>query len=218
MLTYQFDYILRRRWLSKGRAACGDPAATFQQHGATLGKNYYRRLPIASVGEPNLHVLSDHPAEVMYRLGDFLGPRRDAMISSDSLQFLLSCLVTTPRHLERRILSLHNAVAHFEGTLQSLMDRMQRLDPQSNDPRTYYGTIALATTQLFISNIRRDYGRDQEGMMRFEIEAEGLMDGSLYLVVQGICDDADSNEKSRRRHGSARLRFLNWWHHRSTLR
>ena len=153
-LTYQFVYILRRRWLSKGRAACGDPAATFQQHGATLGKNYYRRLPIASVEEPNLHVLSDHLAEVMYRLGDFLGPSRDAMISSDSLQFLLSCLVTTSRHLERHMPSLHNAVAHFEGTLQSLMDRMQRLDPQSNDPRTYYDTIALAT-QLFISNIRR---------------------------------------------------------------
>ena len=56
----RFDDLLRRGRLNECRAACGDSLGKLQQHGASLGNNYYRRLPIASMGEPNLHVLSDH--------------------------------------------------------------------------------------------------------------------------------------------------------------
>ena len=100
--TSRFNDLLRSRRLSKSRAAYDDSLGKLQQHGASLGNNYYRRLPIASMGEPSLHVIFE------------------------SLQFLLGHPVETSWHREKRSVGHHNAVAHFEGTLVCLMEEMIR--------------------------------------------------------------------------------------------
>ena len=133
-LTSRFDDLLCGRRLSESRAACGDALGKSQQHGATLGNNYsrrlpMRRLPMGFVGKTNLHVLSDYLPATLSRFEAFLQRRRNTMASSDSLQCPLCFLTATPRHLERHLLGYHNALAHFEGTLQSLMDGMDRKTP-----------------------------------------------------------------------------------------
>lgn len=120
-LTSQFDDLLRSRRLSECRAACGDSLGKFQQHGATLGNESYRFLPIA-MGIPNLHVLSDHLPATFSRLEEFLQDRRDATISFESLQFPSGYLEATLWHDENSPVGDHNAAAHFEGTLRRLTD------------------------------------------------------------------------------------------------
>ena len=104
-LTSRFNDLLRRERLNQRRAACGDSLGKIQQHGASLRNNHYRRLPIASMRETRLHILFE------------------------SLQFPLGHPVETSWHREKRPVGHHNAVAHFEGTLQSLMDWMDRKTP-----------------------------------------------------------------------------------------
>ena len=122
MLTSRFDDLLRSRRLSEIRAAYGDSLGKLQQHRATRGNDYYRRLPTASMGKPNLHVISDQLSAILCHLEDFLKDRRDATTSSESLQIPLGYLVATPWHREERPVSHYNAAAHFEGILQSLTD------------------------------------------------------------------------------------------------
>ena len=123
VLISRFDALLSTRRLSEIRAACGDSLGQFQQHGATLGDKYYRRLPLASMGESNLHVLSDHLlATFSRRLGILLQNRRDATTCSASPQFSLCDLVAILWHDENSSVGYYNAVAHFKGTLQSSRD------------------------------------------------------------------------------------------------
>ena len=109
-LTSRFEDVLRSRRLSESRAACGDSLGTFQQPGATIGNEYYRRLPIASMEVQNLHVLLDHLSATLSRLGEFLQDRRDATTSSKSLQLPLGHLEATFWHDENCLV----------GTLQTL--------------------------------------------------------------------------------------------------
>ena len=271
-LTSRFDDLLCGRWLSEIKAACGDALGKLQQHGASLGNNYYRRLPIGSMGKPNLHVLL--PA-TLSRFRAFLQRRRNTMASSDSLQCPLCYLTATqsmasstldspheemelsplgatdpslhPRHIERHLSGYHNALAHFEGTLQSLMDGMDRKTPVESIPQPLeqktrpwivpwiVGLDGNQIISLFTGDhqsfptsppsmvfvlvkqspiqtlVTSDYWRDRHGMMCFEMEAAGLMDdGFPYLVIQGICDDAESNKEVRWRLRSERLRIFFW--------
>ena len=266
-LTSRFNDLLRIRRLSEIRAACGDTLGKVQQHGATLGNNYYRRLPIGSMGKPKLHVLL--PA-TLSRFRAFLQHHRDTMASSDSLQCPLCYLTATqsmasstldspheemelsplsaadpsmhPRHLERHLSGYHNALAHFEGTLQNLMDGMDRKTPvertsqileqktrpwivvldgnqiislftgdhqsfPTSPPSMVFVLVEQAPAQTLVTS---DYWRDRHGMMYFEVEAAGLMDGFPHLVIQGIGDDAESNKETRWRLRSERLRLLLW--------
>lgn len=43
-------------------------------------------------------------------------------------------------------------------------------------------------------SVTRDYWRDREGVLCFEMEAAGLMDSYPCLVIRGICDYADSHK------------------------
>ena len=122
-LTSGFDDLLRTRRLNEISVAYGDLLGKPQQHRVTSGNDYYRRLPTASMGKPNLHVISDQLSAILCHLEDFLKDRRDATTSSESLQFPLGYLVATPWHREERPVSHYNAAAHFESILQSLTDR-----------------------------------------------------------------------------------------------
>ena len=120
MLTSRFDDLLRSRPLSEIRAAYGDSLGKLQQHRATPGNDYYRRLPTASI--LSLHFISDQLSATLCYLEDFLKDRRDAMTSSESPRFPLGYLVATPWHREERPVSHYNPAAHFEGILQRLAD------------------------------------------------------------------------------------------------
>lgn len=67
---------------------------------------------------------------------------------------------------------------------------------QSTYPRIHYGTIASGN-QVVKDTVTRDYWRDKEGVMCFEMEAAGLMDSFPCLVIRGICDYADSHKNKR---------------------
>ena len=64
---------------------------------------------------------------------------------------------------------------------------------QSTYPRIHYGTIASGN-QVVKDSVTRDYWRNKEGILCFEMEAAGLMDSFPCLVIRGICDYADSHK------------------------
>ena len=67
---------------------------------------------------------------------------------------------------------------------------------QSTSPRIHYGTIASGN-QVVKDSVTRDYWRDEEGILCFEMEAAGLMDSFPCLVIRGVCDYADSHKNMR---------------------
>ena len=67
---------------------------------------------------------------------------------------------------------------------------------ESNYPRIHYGTIASGN-QVVRDSVTRDYWRDQENVLCFEMEAAGLMDSFPCLVIRGICDYADSHKNKK---------------------
>ncbi|KAI1327072.1 nucleoside phosphorylase domain-containing protein [Xylariaceae sp. FL0255] len=64
---------------------------------------------------------------------------------------------------------------------------------QPRDMRVHYGLIASGNSviknAIFRKNLRRDLGKD---VLCVEMEAAGLMDSFLCIVIRGICDYADS--------------------------
>lgn len=67
---------------------------------------------------------------------------------------------------------------------------------QSPHPQIHYGTIASGN-QVVKDSVTRDYWRDKEHVLCFEMEAAGLMDSFPCLVIRGICDYADSHKNKR---------------------
>ena len=74
--------------------------------------------------------------------------------------------------------------------------RVPRSHRQSRHPRIHYGTIASGN-QVVKDSVTRDYWRDTEGVLCFEMEAAGLMDSFPCLVIRGICDYADSHKNTK---------------------
>ena len=60
----------------------------------------------------------------------------------------------------------------------------------------HYGTIASGN-QVVKDRVIRDYWRDTEGVLCFEMEAAGLMDSFPCLVIRCVCDYADSHKNVR---------------------
>ena len=123
-LTSRFNDLLRSRRQSESRAACGSWLRNLEQHRATLGNHYYRRLPIASMGDTKHHVvLVYHPATFSSLQQFLLQDRRDATTSFGLLQLSLCGLVAIPLwHDENSLVGYYNAAAHLQGTLQSSRD------------------------------------------------------------------------------------------------
>ena len=74
--------------------------------------------------------------------------------------------------------------------------RVPRPPRQSSYPQIHYGTIASGN-QVVKDSVTRDYWRDTEGVLCFEMEAAGLMDSFPCLVIRGICDYADSHKNTK---------------------
>jgi nucleoside phosphorylase len=75
--------------------------------------------------------------------------------------------------------------------------------PRKNTiPKVFYGNIASAN-QVMKHGATRDRIAKKEGVICFEMEAAGLMDGFPCLVVRGICDYADSHKNKIWQHYAA---------------
>ncbi|KAG9645619.1 purine and uridine phosphorylase, partial [Aureobasidium melanogenum] len=72
-----------------------------------------------------------------------------------------------------------------------MVQRPKRED--ENDPSIHYGIIASAN-QLMKDATIRDTLAKEKGILCFEMEAAGLMNGFPCLVVRGICDYSDSHK------------------------
>lgn len=60
----------------------------------------------------------------------------------------------------------------------------------------HYGTIGSAN-QVVKNRKTRDRLREDLGLLCVEMEAAGIMDEFLCLVIRGICDYADSHKSKR---------------------
>ena len=79
---------------------------------------------------------------------------------------------------------------------ECLKGRRVRRPHRQSCPQIHYGTIASGN-QVVQDSVTRDYWRDTEGVLCFEMEAAGLMDSFPCLVIRGICDYADSHKNSK---------------------
>ncbi|GFG15670.1 hypothetical protein IFM5058_07569 [Aspergillus udagawae] len=64
----------------------------------------------------------------------------------------------------------------------------------TNTPRIHYGLIASGD-QVMKDSETRDRLAQRHGILCFEMEAAGLMDGLPTLVIRGICDYCDSHKQ-----------------------
>jgi nucleoside phosphorylase len=65
--------------------------------------------------------------------------------------------------------------------------------PAEDNPAIHYGLIASGS-QLIKNAVIRDRLASEMGILCFEMEAAGLMNGFPCLVIRGICDYADSHK------------------------
>ncbi|KAF4215380.1 hypothetical protein CNMCM5878_008086 [Aspergillus fumigatiaffinis] len=70
---------------------------------------------------------------------------------------------------------------------------VRRTDRHGTAPKIHYGTIGSAD-QMMRDAILRDKWAQKEKIICFEMEAAGLMDSFPCLVIQGICNYADSHK------------------------
>ncbi|KAM3503841.1 hypothetical protein MY10362_003955 [Beauveria mimosiformis] len=77
--------------------------------------------------------------------------------------------------------------------ISRLEDRSPRDDP---NPKIHYGTIASAN-QVMKQVKTRDELAQELGVLCFEMEGSGVMDGFAGLVVRGICDYSDSHKNKQ---------------------
>jgi nucleoside phosphorylase len=64
----------------------------------------------------------------------------------------------------------------------------------SSAPEVHYGTIASGHCMIVDATRRDSLARALGGVLCFEMEAAGLMDGFSCLVIRGICGYADSHQ------------------------
>lgn len=67
---------------------------------------------------------------------------------------------------------------------------------RSHSPVIHYGLIASAD-MVVKDAIMRDKLQQQHGILCFEMEAAGLINGLDCLVIRGICDYSDSHKNKR---------------------
>ncbi|EXA38333.1 hypothetical protein FOVG_10280 [Fusarium oxysporum f. sp. pisi HDV247] len=75
---------------------------------------------------------------------------------------------------------------------ENLITREAR-DDDDDDPMIHYGLIASSDRLMKDATIRDKLARE-EGVLCFEMEAAGLMNHFLCLIIRGICDYADSHQ------------------------
>jgi nucleoside phosphorylase len=76
-------------------------------------------------------------------------------------------------------------------------DVLVRISWPNADALLYFGTIASGN-QVIKDGVTRDrLSAELGGILCFEMEAAGLMNNFLCLVIRGICDYADSHKNKR---------------------
>lgn len=74
-------------------------------------------------------------------------------------------------------------------------DQLVKRQPrETRSPNIHYGLIASGD-QVMKDSETRDLLAEQHGILCFEMEAAGLMDGLPSLVIRGICDYCDSHKQ-----------------------
>jgi nucleoside phosphorylase len=83
------------------------------------------------------------------------------------------------------------------GTCRS--DRHEAREPRDSEEEvaTHYGTIASGNHVIKDAAVRDKLSAELGGVLCFEMEAAGLMNGFPCLVVRGVCDYADSHKNKR---------------------
>ena len=78
-------------------------------------------------------------------------------------------------------------------------EQVQREPRKDTDPQIHYGNIA-SSNQVMKDGVTRERLCEELDILRFEMEAAGLMPDFPCLVIRGICDYSDShkNEKWQR--------------------
>lgn len=66
-------------------------------------------------------------------------------------------------------------------------------DDDDDDPMIHYGLIASPDKLMKVATIRDKLTRE-EGVLCFEMEAAGLMNYFIFLIIREICDYADSHQ------------------------
>lgn len=134
--------------------------------------------------------------------------KSDHMIESPKLAAYISDMIKKYPHMQPEFAypgsqhdQLFNAYYEHEGDSKVCQDcdpsRILDRSKRSLDcPKIHYGLIASGN-QVMKHGITRDKLRDELGVLCFEMEAAGLMDGFPCLVIRGICDYADSHKNKR---------------------
>jgi nucleoside phosphorylase len=81
----------------------------------------------------------------------------------------------------------------------SSSDQHQDREPRDEDEEveTHYGTIASGNQVIKDAAVRDKLSAELRELLRFEIEAAGLMNSFPCLVIRGICDYADSHKNKQ---------------------
>jgi nucleoside phosphorylase len=83
------------------------------------------------------------------------------------------------------------------GCEQCNKERVKHRPPRGQEIVVYYGTIASGNRVMRDAVIRDSVSSELSGVLCFEMEAAGLMNSFLCLVIRGICDYADSYKNKR---------------------
>jgi len=73
---------------------------------------------------------------------------------------------------------------------------VERLPRKTSDIVIHYRTIASGN-QVMRHGVTRDRLAQEFGVLCFEMEAAGLMNNLLCIVIRGICDYTDSHKNKR---------------------
>ncbi|KAI9045964.1 uncharacterized protein KD926_005908 [Aspergillus affinis] len=142
------------------------------------------------------------PLELLTAIADLESTH---FISETKIPKIVSDVITRNKHLGLKLSAprqhqdtLFNAAYEHLASNDDCAqcDRGQLVDrpvTSSNVPRLYYGLIASGNQVMRDGQTRERLGQEL-GILCFEMESTGLMDHFPCLVIQGICDYADSHK------------------------
>jgi nucleoside phosphorylase/tetratricopeptide (TPR) repeat protein len=118
----------------------------------------------------------------------------EALIQNPSMQERFS---PPEQHTDVLFHSSYHHVAGEDGCERCNQEELYKRQPRKTRlPQIHYGLIASGDQVIKDSKIR-DRLAQQYGILCFEMEAAGVMDGLPTLVIRGICDYCDSHKQKQ---------------------
>ncbi|KAF2176645.1 purine and uridine phosphorylase [Zopfia rhizophila CBS 207.26] len=108
---------------------------------------------------------------------------------------LLNYLLLVPNHI-----LFDPSYSHVKGATCDQCDKnmvIRRTQQESEEPFIHCGTIASSNQVIKYGLWRDKLSSELGGILYFEIEAAGLMNALPSLIIQGICDYADSYKNKK---------------------